>query len=269
MGEIMKKMIVFGWALLFLSLLVSCMKSDRDNIGPAAIGIEDIEWQLLEVSGNPVSSLAGDSRPFLKFDAEKKQATGFAGCNNFFGGYELDGSSLKFGPVSATRMFCPDLQMSLETEVLKALDMTSAWKIMDGDLLFLNDSGVLARLTQKKMQMVVGPVWQWTQTQYNDGRKVVPAKPENYTLQLQEGGTLNAKADCNQKGGVYSVSPGERTISIEISHSTMAFCPEGSLEDEFVRGLSASAIYFIIEGELYIDLKYDSGTMRFSKQLEK
>jgi len=77
------------------------------------------------------------------------------------------------------------------------------------------------------------------------------------------------KADCNHKGGAYSVSPGERSISIEISHSTMPFCPEGSLEDEFVRGLSAAAIYFIREGELYIDLKYDSGTMRFSKQQGK
>jgi hypothetical protein len=45
----------------------------------------------------------------------------------------------------------------------------------------------------------------------------------------------------------------------------MAACPEGSLEDEFVRGLTAAAIYFIKDGDLYIDLKYDSGTMRFSK----
>ena len=45
----------------------------------------------------------------------------------------------------------------------------------------------------------------------------------------------------------------------------MAACPEGSLEEEFVRGLSAATIYFIQEGDLYLDLKYDSGTMRFSK----
>jgi len=42
-------------------------------------------------------------------------------------------------------------------------------------------------------------------------------------------------------------------------------CPAGSLEDEFVRGLSGAATYFIKDGDLYIDLKYDSGTMRFSK----
>jgi len=49
----------------------------------------------------------------------------------------------------------------------------------------------------------------------------------------------------------------------------MAFCPEGSLKDAFVRGLSAAAIYFIQDGHLAIDLKFDSGTMRLSKQQDK
>ena len=354
-----------------------------------------------------VSGIAGFTdwlvkrRPFMKFDAAKKEATGFAGCNNFFGGYELDGSSLKFGPVGSTRMACPDLQMSLETEVFKALDKTRSWEIKDGGLLLLDDSEVLARFTiargdtagvdlesmtflsswfpsgrvtlshgeyrepaapgsasetvvtlsdkrvfgliqgketgavvlvtstggtgtfydlallskeaegwvntdtlflgdrvkvhsvevenneiviamtthglddamccptieVKKRFAVQGnrlvisaeegmagesqitrTVWQWMQTLYNDDRKVVPPDPENYTAQFGEAGTLNVKADCNQKGGTYTYSPQERRLSVEITHSTMASCPEGSLEDEFVRGLSAAAIYFIKDG---------------------
>jgi heat shock protein HslJ len=113
---------------------------------------------------------------------------------------------------------------------------------------------------------ITGPVWQWVQTLYNDDRTVVPTDPENYTVQFQKDGTISVKADCNQKGGTVSIPPGENRISIEITHSTMAFCPKGSLEDEFVKGLSAAAIYFIKNGDLYIDLKYDSGTMQFLKQ---
>lgn len=107
------------------------------------------------------------------------------------------------------------------------------------------------------------------QTLHSDDRKVVPENPANYTVQFKNDGTVSVKAGCNQKGGTYSVSAGEKTISIEITHSTMAFCPEGSLEDEFVKGLSAAAIYFIKDGDLYIDLKYDSGTIRFSEQQAK
>jgi len=60
----------------------------------------------------------------------------------------------------------------------------------------------------------------------------------------------------------------EKRLSIEITQSTMASCPEGSLEDEFIHGLTAAATYFIKDGDLYIDLIYDTGTMRFSKQKE-
>ena len=268
-----KRAVIFAGAMLLIILLVSFYEGEAGITMSAAMGIEDTEWLLLEVSGIPVAPLAGERRPFLKFDAAKKQATGFAGCNNFFVGYERDGTSLKFGPVGSTRMSCPDLQISLETEFLKALDKTGGWEIRDNVLLLLHDSEVIARLTadlgKKNTAEVAGTVWQWMQTLYNDDRKVVPADSKNYTVQFREDGALSVKADCNQKGGTYSASTEERRISIKITHSTMAACPEGSLEDEFVRGLTGAAIYFIKNDDLYIDLKYDSGTMRFSKQKEK
>jgi len=45
----------------------------------------------------------------------------------------------------------------------------------------------------------------------------------------------------------------------------MAACEEGSLEDQFTRDLTAGAIWFLKDGDLYIDLKYDSGTMKLSR----
>jgi heat shock protein HslJ len=113
---------------------------------------------------------------------------------------------------------------------------------------------------------VVGPVWQWTQTLHNDDRKATPDNPENYTVQFLEDGTISVKADFNQKGGTYSISAVGKKISIEISHSTMAACPEVSFEGEFVKGLVASELFFIKNGDLYMDLKYDTGTMRFSQK---
>ena len=116
---------------------------------------------------------------------------------------------------------------------------------------------------------LTGTVWEWVGTVYNDDRHVAVADPRKYTVQFQGDETLHVKADCNQKGGSYSTSAEDRRLSIEITHSTMAACPEGSLENAFVRGLSAAASYFIKDGDLYLDLKYDSGTMRFHKQKEQ
>jgi heat shock protein HslJ len=110
---------------------------------------------------------------------------------------------------------------------------------------------------------LVGMVWQWGQTLYNDDTRVVPPRPESYTVQFGANGTVNVRADCNRKGGGYALDG--KSIAIEITHSTMAACPDGSLEDRFVRDLTSGAVWFMKDGDLYIDLKYDSGTMRLKK----
>jgi len=38
-------------------------------------------------------------------------------------------------------------------------------------------------------------------------------------------------------------------------------CPEGSLGNDFVQALNNSTLYFFQDGNLFIDLKFDSGTM--------
>ena len=106
---------------------------------------------------------------------------------------------------------------------------------------------------------LVGPVWQWVQTLYNNDTKAIPPQSQNFTVQFGADGTVNVRADCNRKGGTYSLR--EQQITIEITHSTRAACPVDSLEEQFVRDLMGGAIWFLKDGDLYIDLKYDSGTM--------
>jgi len=142
-----QRMAVIGWSMLLVTLLASCIKSETGGVSTAAIGIEGPEWQLVEVSGSPVSTQSGERRPFVRFDGDKKQATGFAGCNNFFGSYELSGSSLKFGHIGATRMFCEGESGDMEMRYMAAVEKTRAWNIRDDVLLFLDDSEILARFT--------------------------------------------------------------------------------------------------------------------------
>jgi len=143
---------VIGWAMLLAAFAVSFSRTEAGVTIAAPNAIEGIEWMLIELNSIPVSPLAGELRPFLKFDAERRQATGFAGCNNFFGAYECDGSSLKFGRVASTRIACPDLQLSLETEFFNALDRTRSWRIDDGELLLLDEGHVIARFAMAQGQ---------------------------------------------------------------------------------------------------------------------
>jgi heat shock protein HslJ len=109
-----------------------------------------VEWQVSELSGHAVAPSVDRQQPFIIFDEAKKQAGGYAGCNRFFGGYELGGAALKFGPIGATKRACPGLEEGVETEFFKVLDATRSWRIVDGTLELLNGDVVLARL--KKTQ---------------------------------------------------------------------------------------------------------------------
>ncbi len=404
-----------GWAILLATVLISCMTSQRADTEPSAMGIEDSEWQLIEVGGAPVSPLPGERQPFITFDETKKRATGFSGCNNFFGSYELNGSSLVLGPIAATRKFCAGAAGEAEMKFMAALEQSRRWELRDGALLLLIDGEVLARLTlnqgagpdllsmtflstgipagkvtlaqgeyrepaahgsaseiivklsdkkvfgvmngrqygavvlvtdpggsgtfydlalltketegwvntdivllgdrvkvhsvaiennqiavsmtahgpndpmccptldvkkrfgvkedslipltegsKEEEPRLTGSTWQWVQTLYNNDTKNVPQQPGNYTIQFLEDGKLTVKADCNLKGGTYSTDG--KKLSIVITHSTMAACEEGSLEEFFVRDLTGGAIFFFKDGDLYIDIKYDTGTMKFTKQ---
>jgi heat shock protein HslJ len=117
----------------------------------SATGPEDVEWQLVEVAGTPVPPLVYKKQPSLRLDAALKKATGFSGCNNFFSGYEINGSSLKFGLIGATRMACPEQETRVETEFFKALERTRRWKIHDGMLLLTDDGDIFARFGMKRV----------------------------------------------------------------------------------------------------------------------
>ena len=112
-------------------------------------------------------------------------------------------------------------------------------------------------------QQIVHTVWKWQQTLENNDTKAVPSDPDQYTLTFLPGGQISIRADCNQGGGIYTLNASRLTI--EITHTTMAACPPGSLEQKYIRYLNAVAGFFIKGDALYLDIKYDTGTMTFSK----
>jgi heat shock protein HslJ len=111
---------------------------------------------------------------------------------------------------------------------------------------------------------LVDTIWRWDQTLMNNDDTFVPDNPNNYTVQFLPDGTVSIQADCNRVGGSYTTDGS--SITIETGPTTLVACPPGSLGDEFETQLSGAAIYFIEDQNLFLDLKFDSGTMRFSAQ---
>jgi heat shock protein HslJ len=121
----------------------------------------------------------------------------------------------------------------------------------------------LAEFLSSDMSPVIGDIWHWKQTELTDGPKLVSPDPEKYTLRLMASGEFKAQADCNGKGGSYTLQGGQ--LSLKIIRSTTALCEESSLEESYTQALSEISHVFLREDRLYFELINNSGVMQFSR----
>ena len=112
---------------------------------------------------------------------------------------------------------------------------------------------------------LTGRTWQLTSiTETNPPfQGVVPlAEQTSYTVDFKPGGTLSAKADCNQVSGAY-VPTSAGGLTITIGPTTLVACQPGSMSQQFVQGLSQAASYVIANDLLTITLT-GGGSLVFS-----
>jgi heat shock protein HslJ len=82
-------------------------------------------------------------------------------------------------------------------------------------------------------------VWQWTRvTNKTTNETTTVSNPENYTIIFGTDGTLGGNADCNTFSGNYTQENG---FAITLGASTMAFCGEASLDQQYLELLSSVA----------------------------
>jgi len=110
---------------------------------------------------------------------------------------------------------------------------------------------------------LTGTTWQWASIT-TPVEETDVEDPSRYTILFNQDGTAEVKADCNNVGATYTTD--DNNISITLGPSTLVACPPDSLDQEFLRNLENAAIYFFEEGDLFLDLFADSGTMRFTAE---
>lgn len=110
---------------------------------------------------------------------------------------------------------------------------------------------------------IVSTTWQWEAFQDTAGlNDINVSNPENYTLTLNEDGTASIKADCNQVIWAYELDESQLSFDT-MGPSTLAMCPEGSLDQLFLERLGNTVTFVIEDGKLFLNLFADSGNMVF------
>ncbi len=120
--------------ILAITLLLSSI------IGLAACGsgasIEDAMWKLESYGekGN-LQTVIQDTEITIEFKSEESKIAGSAGCNSYFGGYEINKNELTIiPPIGSTMMACPEPIMDQEQEYFKLLETTETFQIQNDKL---------------------------------------------------------------------------------------------------------------------------------------
>jgi len=107
----------------------------------------------------------------------------------------------------------------------------------------------------------VTPVGSWSLRAFDlaGGQTVLVPAPERYQLGLGEDGDAHVRADCNFCNGSYRSSGAE--LEMGLLACTLAACPPGSLDGEYLRALGSASSFELTEGELSV--MYPDGVLRF------
>ena len=113
---------------------------------------------------------------------------------------------------------------------------------------------------------IVGLTWQWEAFLDTAGiNDISVPNPENYTLTLNADGTASIKADCNQVIWAYELEESRLTFDTT-GPSTLAMCPEGSLDQLFLERLGNTVTFALQDGKLFLNLFADSGNLVFQSK---
>jgi heat shock protein HslJ len=111
---------------------------------------------------------------------------------------------------------------------------------------------------------ITGIQWQWAElTETEPASQSVVADPENYVLVLNDDGSANIKADCNLVSWTYTLEGGSLTFDT-LGPSTLAFCGEESLDQQYLGLLGKGGTASLEDDRLVLELNDSAGRMVFN-----
>jgi len=109
-------------------------------------------WKLTRLGDEPVVMAENQREPHLLLRSQDNRVSGFGGCNNFNGSYEIDGQSITFSLMAATMMACSH-GADTERAFLAALGKATTFRKTTHHLELLDADGeVVARFEATELQ---------------------------------------------------------------------------------------------------------------------
>jgi len=217
------------------------------------------EWTLESITGQDASGF-GVTAIF----SEDFTAGGFGGCNQYNGGYAVDGDAIVIGPLAATRKACADDVMDGENAFLNAMESVDLMAI-DGQTLTLSADDPSSELVFTAGGGSTGGDVGLTGTAWSlvdlDGEPALAS--DAMTVTFGDDGTIDGFGGCNQVFGDYAVDGS--TMTVAGLAATRRFCDPDLMDREalFIAILT-DASGFAIAGEELTIVASDGAELIFS-----
>lgn len=128
--------------LLAILALAGCAASPAEQEpgggDEAGVPLTNTYWQLVSVAGEEVPATGSERKAHILF-LDDGRVSGFSGCNEYMGNYQVRGENLLFDSMGSTLRACPD--NLTEKMLFAALAKTVGVNLEGIELRLLGDAG--------------------------------------------------------------------------------------------------------------------------------
>lgn len=137
----MKKLQLLSISFLFL-ILSSCASTPKIN--PLSL-LTGNSWELVNLVVADLGQFS-NGKPTLNF-LEGGRLAGYAGCNNFSGGFLLEGANLQLDPGAMTKKACEGVG---EDQFIRAIQKVNSFQVAKDKLTLLEGASEVMSFVPKK-----------------------------------------------------------------------------------------------------------------------
>ena len=171
-------------------------------ISPLAGG----DWIIASIGGQALN----DTRPPTIRFGEDGRVSGYGGCNQFNGGYTLDGETVTFSPIMMTMMACAAANRNQMENALGAALQGDATFVVDGDGMLTLTGANGTEITAMRAPELKLAGTRWRVEGIGGVAVVSGSEPE---ITFTDDGQINGTTGCNRFFGGYAQDGAAVTFS--------------------------------------------------------
>ncbi len=239
--------------------------------GPVASALPGTEWELGTIGSKDgtVSSVLSGTTITLIFDEET--LSGSAGCNRYFGSFEVTDDQIAFGAIGSTKMHCGEAGvMEQEQRYLAMLGEVSSFEIGSDSLTLFDEEGHARLVFHPKATEMNLESGKWMLESITEDGTVTGALPDRAVTAIFDNGSLGGTGGCNSYSAAYEVSE-DGGLKIEPPIQTLVYCMPEEIMDQESRyfSLLTDTAIFKIDGDTLTLFDADGvATLKFRRMAE-